>query len=78
MSSIAVPSSISALRTNERLKLLATTLNNLALAFVVAGYVAPVVAGSIPGSPKGVVAIAWLLFGVGLLGVAQWVLGRLR
>jgi hypothetical protein len=78
MSVPAAPSNVLALRTNERLKLLATTLNNLALALVVAGYVAPVVAGTIPASPKGIVAVAWLLFGVGLHGVAQWVLGRLR
>jgi len=36
---------------NERLKLVATALNNVAVAFVVVGLVTPVVAGNIPGTP---------------------------
>jgi hypothetical protein len=66
------------LRDNERLKLLAAALNNLALAFIVAGYVAPVVRGDIAAAPSAIVTIFWLLLGVGLHGSAQWVLGRLR
>ena len=73
-----VPSATAVLQYNERPKLLATALNNLALAFVVAGYVGPVVSGAVPGSPRAIVLIVWLLLGVGFHGVAQAVLGRLR
>jgi hypothetical protein len=66
------------LRANERLKLLAAGLNNLALAFVVAGYVGPVVGGTVPGNPRAIVTLVWLVFGVGLHTVGQVVLGRLR
>lgn len=72
------PTPTDMLRANERLKLLATALNNLALAFVVAGYVGPVVAGTIPASPAAIVTILWLVFGIGLHSSAQLVLGRLR
>ena len=68
----------SILRDNERLKLLAAALNNLALAFVVAGYIAPVVRADVAPAPSVIVTIFWLLLGVGLHGSAQWVLGRLR
>ncbi len=73
-----VPRALAVLRTNERLKLLATALNNLALAFIVAGYIGPVVTGAVPGSPRAIVAVAWLSLGLGLHGVGQWVPGRLR
>ncbi len=73
-----VPATTAILRTNERLKLLATALNNLALAFVVAGYIGPVVSGTVPGSPRAVVTVAWLAFGVALHSAGQWILGRLR
>jgi hypothetical protein len=66
------------LRANERLKLIASALNNLGLAFIVAGYIGPVVTGSVPGSPRAIVVIAWLAFGIGLQSAGLWVLGRLR
>ncbi len=73
-----VPLATALLRANERIKLLATALNNLALAFGVAGYIGPVVSAAVPGSPRAVVTIFWLFIGVGLHAVGSWVLGRLR
>ncbi len=42
---------------NERLKLLATAINNCAVAFVVVVLVTPVVSGNIPGTPAGAVTL---------------------
>jgi hypothetical protein len=73
-----VAPAVALLRANERIKLLATAINNLALAFVVAGYVGPVVSGTVPGNPRAIVLIFWVILGMGLHGVGSWVLGRLR
>jgi hypothetical protein len=69
---------------NERVKLLATALNNTAVATVVTAIVAPI-AGFLYGSPTitanswwWVIGIIWLLVGVVLHIVAQAVLGRLQ
>lgn len=62
---------------NERLKLLATALNNLALAFAVGGFVAPVLKLSVPGDTSALPMFFWLGLGVFLHGAGQFVLGRL-
>ena len=63
---------------NARINLLATALNNVALAFIVAGFVAPAVTGQLPAGGRAVVSIAWIGLGVGIHLCAQLVLGRLR
>jgi hypothetical protein len=56
---------------NARVQLLATALNNLALAFVVAGFVAPAVSGQLAGRSLALVTLAWRGLGIGLHSVAQ-------
>jgi hypothetical protein len=56
---------------NARVQLLATALNNLALAFIVAGFVAPVVSGQLSGRSLALVTLAWIGLGIGLHSVAQ-------
>jgi hypothetical protein len=63
---------------NERVKLLATILNNAALAFIVAAFIAPAAGGSINLGWHVVTILAWVGFGVGLHFSARAVLGRLR
>ncbi len=62
---------------SERLKLLATTLNSVGLAFAIGGFVAPAISGGLSGR-SGVVQLSWLALGAGLHLCAQLVLGRLR
>jgi hypothetical protein len=69
---------------NERTKLLATALNNTAVATMVTAIIAPIV-GSLYGSPSAaaskwwpLIGIVWLLVGLGLHVAAQVVLGKLR
>jgi len=69
---------------NERIKLLATALSNMAVATVVTAIIAPVV-GFLYGSPTAtatrwwwLIGVVWLLVGVGLHIAAQVVVGRLR
>ena len=63
---------------NARLNLLATASNNLALAFVVAGFVAPLTNGLIAGWARALVVLAWIGTGIVLRGCAQLALGGLR
>ncbi|GEO80624.1 hypothetical protein [Pararhodospirillum oryzae] len=69
---------------NERTKLLATALNNIGVAIIVTGVVAPAVAtlygGTLPGAGHWwfVVAAGWLLAGIGLHILAHINLGRLK
>jgi hypothetical protein len=58
--------------------LLATALNNLALAFIVAGFVAPAVGGQVHGGWGVFITLAWIGFGAGLHVCAQFALGGLR
>jgi hypothetical protein len=62
---------------NERIKLLAGAFNTIGLAFVIAGFVAPIVAGqaSIARVLLGVLAC---LVGAALHGCSQYILGRLQ
>lgn len=68
---------------DERTKLTATLLNGIALAMVVAGGVAPLVALSydLPGSASGpvvaLVGFCWTAAGVGFHLAARWLLGRI-
>jgi hypothetical protein len=63
---------------NARITLLATAVSNLALAVIVAGFVAPAVNGQLHGGWQTVTTLAWIAFGIVLHGSAQLVLGRLR
>ncbi len=63
---------------NARIQLLATTLHNVALAFVVAGFVAPLVTGHLRSAAEGLVTLAWVGFGFALHIAPLVVLGRLR
>ena len=70
---------------NERTKLLAIALNNVGVATIITGVVAPTVAalyGAANVAGEGiwwfVVAGVWLLAGIGLHLGAQFVLGRLK
>jgi hypothetical protein len=58
--------------------LLATALNNVALAFVIAGFVAPVVTHQLQSVSAALVTLAWIALGAALHIVAQLALGRLR
>ena len=69
---------------NERIKLLAAALNNIAVATIVAGIVGPAAGVSYGLSGAGpnrwwfVAGIIWFLAGVGLHYSAQQVLRRLK
>jgi hypothetical protein len=63
---------------NERTKLLATALNNLALAIVVAGFVAPAISGQLRGGSQTVATLACIIGGIILHLFAQAVLGGIR
>jgi len=63
---------------NARVQLMATAVNNLALAFIVAGFVAPVVTGNVRGLGTVLIALAWIGLGAALHFGAQLVLGSLR
>jgi hypothetical protein len=63
---------------NARIQLLATAVNNLALAVIVAGFVAPAASGQLQGGSRVLVTLAWIGFGLVLHGCGQLVLGRLR
>ena len=63
---------------NARVQLLATALNNVALAFIIAGFVAPAVTGQLPTGGHVLVTLTWIVLGVGIHICAQAVLGRLR
>jgi hypothetical protein len=58
--------------------LLATLLNNAALAFLVAAFIAPATGGNLHGGWQAVTSFAWVCLGVGLHFSARAVLGRLR
>lgn len=63
---------------NERTKLLATALNNLALAIIVVGFVAPAISGQLHGGGQAAATLAWISGGIILHFFAQTVLGSLR
>ena len=51
---------------NARVQLLATLLNNLALSFIVAGFVAPIVSGQLHPGWHAFVTPIWIACGLGL------------
>ena len=63
---------------NARITLLATAVNNLALAVIVAGFVAPAAGGRLHGAGQAAATLAWSSGGIILHASAQRVLGRLR
>ena len=69
---------------NERTKLLATALNNTAVATVVTAVIGPIAgllygfANATPSRSWFVIGVLWFLIGIGLHYLAQLVLGRLR
>jgi hypothetical protein len=63
---------------NARITLLATAFNNLALAVIVAGFIAPAAGGQLHVGWQAVTTLAWIVFGVALHISGQSVLGRLR
>lgn len=69
---------------NERIKYLATLVNTVASATIVAGVIAPLIAFTygVPGPGGGAFAIAisvvWLLTGAALPYAVRAILGRLR
>ena len=69
---------------NERIKLLATMVNNVGTATIVAGAVTPLVAVtySVPGSRSAwftvLLSLGWFLVGFGLHFLARAILGRLK
>lgn len=63
---------------NVRINLLATLLNNAGLAFMVAGFIAPLTSGQLHPGWRLAAVVAWIGFGVGLHFIARVVLGRLR
>jgi hypothetical protein len=60
---------------NERVKLLATALNNLGVGAILAGFVAPMVRGEINSLAS---VLVWAAIGVNCIVQAQLWLGRLR
>jgi hypothetical protein len=63
---------------NARITLLATALNNLALAVVVAGSIAPAASGQLHIGWQVVTTLAWISFGTALHISGHLILGRLR
>jgi len=63
---------------NARITLLATVFNNLALAVVVAGFIAPAAGGQLHGDWQALTTLAWIGFGIALHISGQSVVGRLR
>ncbi len=63
---------------NARITLLATALNNIALAFLVAGLIAPAVTGQLQGRTRLLAVLAWAGTGLVIQLTAQFALGMLR
>jgi hypothetical protein len=63
---------------SARIQLLAAAVSSLALAVIVAGFVAPAAGGQLQGGNRALVTLAWLGFGIVLHACGQLVLGRLR
>jgi hypothetical protein len=62
-------------RHNERVKLLATAMNNLGVGAIIAGFLAPLVRGEINSLAS---VLIWLMIGLQFIAQAQLWLGRLR
>ncbi|PPQ31283.1 amino acid transporter [Rhodopila globiformis] len=62
---------------NERARLIATTINNVAVAFLVAGFIAPEVNGQLASTGRFTVTVTWCLLAAGLHLTALAVLGGL-
>ena len=74
----AVSEQVATMRANERLKLVAAALNNLAVACVVVGYLTPVLHGEVPGGARALLTLAGLVIGAALHAGAHLALRSLR
>jgi hypothetical protein len=63
---------------NEHVKLLSVALNNLAVAMLVTGIIAPTVAGTVHGGRYVAVIFVWLTLAIALHLTAQGILGAVR
>ncbi len=69
---------------NERLKLVATTLNTVAISFIVTGFVVPIISGvygsvTVSHHPLwGVATAAWILVAGHLHLLSLWILGGVK
>ncbi len=63
---------------NARVNLLATAVNNVALASCVAGFVAPMASGQIASESRLLLGLAWIGIGIVLHGCGQLLPGGLR
>jgi hypothetical protein len=63
---------------NARIQLLATALNNLAVAVIIAGFIAPAVTGQMHGVAGVAQTLVWAGVGCELHFAAQFALGGLR
>ncbi len=69
---------------NERTKLLATALNNVGVAIIITGVIAPTIATLYGAASAGLnqwwwlIAVVWFLTGIGLHILGQMFLGRLK
>ena len=66
MSASTVSAATAVLRHNERPKFMTSVLDELALTFAAAGYIAPVINGSLPGNVQSAVTILWVGIGMAL------------
>lgn len=62
---------------NERVKLTAGIINNLATAFAVAGVIAPAANGQLDTAGRFIVAVVWSAIAIGLHFAARATLGEL-
>jgi len=63
---------------NARVQLLATAVNNLALAVIVAAFIAPATSGNLHGGWQAFVTMGWICLGIGLHFSALFTLGGLK
>lgn len=62
---------------NAQITLLVTLLSNAALAFIVAGFIAPAAGGQLHAGWRAAATLAWACLGLGLHMIGRAVLGRL-
>jgi MFS family permease len=63
---------------NERVKLTAGVVSNAGLAFIVAGFIAPIVTGHLALGWRLVLALVWIVIGAALHWIARLILGRMQ
>jgi hypothetical protein len=63
---------------NAQVQLIATMLNHISVAFIVVGFVGPLITGQLVEIGRALVTLAWIGLGIGLHSGAQPALRRLR